>query len=66
MYIVHNVFYVSMLCKYVHNPSHILQHTEVEYTNLVKEEVRPVKILDAQDKQRMTKTICLVNVQWQG
>ena len=63
---VHDVFHVSMLRKYVHDPSHILQHPEVEYTPMEREEVRPVRILDARDKQLRNKTIRLVKVQWQG
>ena len=63
---VHDVFHVSMLRKYVHDPSHILQHPEVEYAPMDREEVRPVRILDARDKQLRNKTIHLVKVQWQG
>ena len=63
---VHDVFHVSMLRKYVHDPSHILQHPEVEYAPMDREEVRPIKILDARDKQLRNKTIRLVKVQWQG
>ena len=55
-----------MLHKYVHDPSHILQHSEFEYTPTMREEVQPVKILDARDKQLRNKTIRLVKVQWQG
>ena len=62
---VHDVFHVSMLCKYVHDPSHILQHLEVEYAPMDREEVRPVRILDARDKQLRNKTIRLVKVPWQ-
>ena len=63
---VHDVFHVSMLRKYVHDPSHILQHLKVEYAPMGREEVRPVRILDARDKQLRNKTIRLVKVQWQG
>ena len=66
MFRVHDVFHVSMIRKYVHDPSHILQHPEVEYAPIVREEVRPVRILDARDKQLRNKTVLLVKVQWQG
>ena len=59
---VHDVFYVSMLRKYVHDPSHILQHLEVEYVPTIKEEVRQEKILDARDRQLRNKTIRLIKV----
>ena len=61
---IHDIFHVSMLRKYVHGPSHILQHSKVEYAFMDREEVRPVKILDARDKQLRNKTICLLKVQW--
>ena len=63
---VYDVFYVSMLRKYTHDPLHILQHPEVEYAPMDRAEVRPVKILDARDKELRNKTIRLVKVQWQG
>ena len=44
---VHDVFHVSMLRKYIHDYSHIFQHSEVEYTPTMREEIRPVRILDA-------------------
>ena len=47
---VHDVFHVSMLRKCVHDPSYILQHLEVEYAQIIREEFWPVKILDARDK----------------
>ena len=47
---VHDVFHVSMFSKYVHDPSHILQHPEVEYALTMREEARLVKVLDARDK----------------
>ena len=36
---VYDVFHVSMLRKYVHDPSHILQHLEVEYAPMIREKV---------------------------
>ena len=44
---VHDIFHVSMLRKYIHDPSHILHHLEVKYAPTMREEVRPVRILDA-------------------
>ena len=60
---VHDVFHVSMLRKYVADPAHILQHPEVECTPDLREEVHPVKILDAREKQLRNKVIRLVKVQ---
>ena len=55
-----------MLHKYVHDPLHILQHPKVEYAPMDREEIWPVRILDARDKELRNKTIRLVKVQWQG
>ena len=55
-----------MLRKYVHDPSYILQHPEVKYAPIMREEVRPVRILDARDKQLRNMMIHLVKVHWQG
>ena len=63
---VHDLFHVSMLYKYVYDPYHILQHPEFEYAPMVREEVRPVRILDARDKQLRNKMVRLVKVQQQG
>ena len=52
-----------MLRKYVYDPLHILQQLEVKYAPMDREEDRPVKILDAQDKLLRNKTIRLVKVQ---
>ena len=63
---VHDIFHVSLLRKYVHDPSHILQHLKVKYDPMDREEVRSVRILDARDKQLRNKTIRLMKIQWQG
>ena len=58
----HDIFHVFILCKYVYDPLHILQYPEVEYAPMMRKEVRPVKILDARDKQLRNKTIRLAKV----
>ena len=55
-----------MLRKYVADPAHILQHPEVDYTPDLREEMHPVKILDAREKQLRNKIVRLVKVQWKG
>ena len=59
---VHNVFPVSMLRKYIPNPSHILNYEplKIKY-NLTNEEVS-IQILDRKDQVLHTKTISLVKV----
>ena len=63
---VHDVFHISMLRKYIADPTHILQHPEIEYTPDLRQEVRPVKILDTRVNELRNKTLRLVKVQWSG
>ena len=42
---VHNVFHVSMLKKYIHNPSHVLPYTDIPLQGDVTYEERPTEIL---------------------
>ncbi|KAL5540026.1 hypothetical protein UlMin_046190 [Ulmus minor] len=63
---VHNVFHVSMLKKYVHDPSHVLQQEPVEIDEKLSYEERPVEILDRKSKELMNKTIHLVKVLWRN
>ena len=43
---VHDVFHVSMLRKYIADPTHILKYPEVEIAKDLNHEVQPEKILD--------------------
>ena len=43
---IHNVFHVSMLRKYVSNPSHVLEVPPVELNENLSFEVQPVGIMD--------------------
>ena len=63
---VHNVFHVSMLKKYVSNPSHMLQEAPVEIDEKLSYEERPVQILDRKAKELRNKTISLVKVLWRN
>ena len=61
---VHNIFHVSMLKKYIFNPSHILDQELIKiYKDLTYKE-RPIKIIDRQKKKLRNKVIPLVKVQW--
>ncbi|KAL5583162.1 hypothetical protein UlMin_015604 [Ulmus minor] len=57
---VHNVFHVSMLKKYISDPSHVLQEAPVEIDEKLSYEERPVRILDRKAKELRNKTIALV------
>lgn len=63
---VHNVFHVSQLKKYNHDPSHIIQLENIELDENLTYEERPVKILDKKNKVLRNKVIPLVKVLWQS
>ncbi len=61
---IHNVFHVSMLKKYVRDPSHIIDHSDLKVDKSAKYVEKPFKILDREVKKIRTKEIPLVKVQW--
>ena len=63
---VHYFFHVSMLRKYIRDPSHVLPHQEFEITPKVQYEVQPLRILDRREKVWRNKTILLVKVIWKN
>ena len=62
---IHNVFHVSMLRKYVHDPSHVIQHEDIEIQKDMTMKERPVEIMDRREQVLRTKVIPLVKVRWQ-
>ena len=42
---VHNVFHISMLCKYISDPSHVLETPEIELRDDLSYEEQPVQIM---------------------
>ena len=63
---LHYVFYVSMLNKYLHNPSHVLSYESLDLDPKLTYEERPVKILDRKDKVLRNKIVPLVKVLWRN
>ena len=63
---VHNVFHVSMLNKYVPNPSYVLTQYTIEVQEDLTYKEKPMKILDRQDKIMRNKIIPLVKVLWRN
>ena len=63
---VHNVLHVSMIRKYVSNPSHVLSYENLELDEDLSYEEKPVRILDRKEKVLRTKTIALVKVMWRN
>ena len=57
---VHNVFHISMLRKYISDPSHVLEAPEIELRDDLSYEEQPVQILGRKEKELRNKTISLV------
>ena len=61
---VHNVFHVSMLCKYIPDPSHVLRDQPVELKDNLTYKEQPMQIVDRSEKIFLNKVIPLVKVLW--
>ena len=61
---IHDVFHVSMLRKYIADPSHVLRDQPVELKEDLTYEERPVQIVDRKDQVLRNKVIPLVKVLW--
>ena len=63
---IHNVFHVSMLKKYVPDPSHILETPPIDLEEDLSFEVQPVAIVDQEIKQLRSKAFPMVKVLWKS
>ena len=63
---VHNVFHVSMLRKYIADPSHVLESPDIEIREDLSYVEQPVQILDREERTLRNKTIPLVKVLWRN
>ncbi|XP_073121373.1 uncharacterized protein [Henckelia pumila] len=61
---VHNVFHVSMLRKYISNPSHVLSYEPLQLSPHMTYEERPDRILGRQERRLHNKSIPMVKVGW--
>ncbi|XP_073151841.1 uncharacterized protein [Henckelia pumila] len=61
---VHNVFHVSMLRRYVSNPSHVLDFEPLQLTPELAFEERPIRILAREERRLRTRVIPMVRVKW--
>ena len=59
---VHNVVHISMLRKYISDPSHVLEIPEIELRDDLSSEEKLVQILGREEKELRNKTISLVKV----
>ncbi|XP_042386534.1 uncharacterized protein LOC121978226 [Zingiber officinale] len=61
---VHNVFHVSMLRRYISNPSHVIGHESMQWTSDQTYEERPKQILERQVRKLRNKEIKMVKILW--
>ena len=61
---VHNVFHVSMLRKYIPDPSHVLRDQQVELKDNLTYKEQPMQIVDRREQILRNKVIPLVKVLW--
>ena len=63
---VHNVFHVSMLRKYIPDPSHVLRDQPVELKDNLTYKEQPMHIVDRREQILRNKVIPLVKVLWRN
>ena len=61
---VHKVFHISMLRKYIPDPSHVVDWGQIEVDTDETFEEGPVCIVDSRDQVLRCKTVRLVRVIW--
>ena len=59
---LHNVFHVSQLCKYFHDPSHVVELDDIQVKENLTYETLPLRIEDRWTKHLRGKKISLVKV----
>ena len=60
------MFHVSMLRKYIADPSHTLKEHPIQLKENLTYEEHPVEILDRRDQVLLNKVIPLVKVLWRN
>ncbi|XP_057467695.1 uncharacterized protein LOC130757075 [Actinidia eriantha] len=63
---LHNVFHVSMLRKYIADPSHVLVQQPIELEDDLSYIEEPVQTLDRREQVLRNKVIPLVKVLWRS
>lgn len=63
---VHDVFHVSQLRKYVHDPSHVVDFGQLNLKADLSYVEEPVQVVERKDKLLRNRTIPLVHVLWKN
>ncbi|XP_057965413.1 uncharacterized protein LOC131155975 [Malania oleifera] len=61
---IHDVFHISILRKYILNPSHVINYESFELEDTLVYEEIPIQILDYKEHELHTKMIPLIKVLW--
>jgi hypothetical protein len=63
---IHDVFHISMLRKYMLDPSHVIRYEPLQLQGDLAYKEVPVKVLDRRVQELRTKSIPLVKVLWRN
>ena len=63
---IHNLFHVSVLQKYMPDPSHVLEYEPINVREDLSYEEQPVQIIDRKDQVLRSRNISLVKVLWRN
>jgi hypothetical protein len=63
---VHDVFHISMLRRYVADPTHVLERPPIQLEKNLRYEEQPIRIMDRREKRLRNKIIPLVKVWWEN
>ena len=58
------MFHVAMLRKYIRDPLHVIDHSEIAVNENLGYEERPMRIIDLQAKQLSNRSIPMVKFEW--
>ncbi|XP_038989928.1 uncharacterized protein LOC120113184 [Phoenix dactylifera] len=61
---VHNVFHVSLLRRYIPDPSHVVPHEPLQLSKDLTYEEAPLRIIDRKEQILRRRTIPYIKVQW--
>ncbi|KAK6144718.1 hypothetical protein DH2020_021538 [Rehmannia glutinosa] len=63
---IHNVFHVSMLRRYMPDPSHVVNYETIKLDKQLSYEKKPVAVLDRKVHKLRNRDVELIKMQWSG